>query len=522
MALLGRDVEIAALEGALADVGGGGQRLLAITGEAGIGKSALLDHAAVRSAADGLLVLAARAAEHERDVPFGLVVDALDDHVETLGAARLATLGPELEAVLPAVATHAETRPTEPSAIPWERFRIHRALRGLLELLGRERPLALLLDDVQWADEATVELLLHLLRRPPRVPFLLVFALRPGRVPRLLDAGRRAHGWEELRPAPLPRSAARSLLPDALDAAVRERILREADGNPLFLRELARGSAAGSDRDEPVPGTLAAAIVQELDALDATAAAFADGAAVAGDPFDLDVAVAASDLDEATALAALDRLVAAGLMQPAAASRAFGFRHPLVHRIVADATPPGWRLQAHARAAALLEQRMAAPALRASHVERCASAGDEAAIALFGEAARESLGSSPAAAAHWYAAALRLLPHGDDARRAELLAPLGLALASAGRLDESRVAIDDCVALLGPADAERRGALIAAVTIADVLLGEFGVAEERLRRALEDAPPRRRPRLLQYRAAIAFFRGDAAGVASWSERALEA
>jgi DNA-binding NarL/FixJ family response regulator len=526
--LLGREGETAALERALADVGAGGQRLLAISGEAGIGKSALLDHAAARAGEAGMLVLAARAAEHEQDVPFGLVVDALDDHVATFGPARLASLAPELEAVLPAVAAGSDTPPAAPSAIPWERFRLHRALRGLLEQLGRERPLALLLDDLQWADEATIELLLHLLRRPPRVPLLLVLALRPGRVPRLLDAGRRAHGWEELRLAPLAHATAGALLPDGLDAAARERILREAGGNPLFLRELARDVVAGGSRGgrgdagEPVPPTLADAIAHDLDALDETAAAFAHGAAVAGDPFELDVAVAASDLDEDAAVAALDRLVAAGLVQPAAASRSFGFRHPLVHRVVADAVPPGWRMRAHARAAALLERRAAPPAVRAGHVERYAAPGDEAAIALFRAAAAEALSSSPAAAAHWYEAALRLLPHGDDARRADLLEPLGLALASCGRLDDSRAAIDDCIALLGPGEADRRVALIATVTVGDVLRGEFGVAEERLRRALEEAPPRRRPRLLHYRASVAFYKGDAAGIASWSEQAARA
>ena len=72
---------------------------------------------------------------------------------------------------------------------PAERFRYHRALRSLLAMIARERPVALLFDDVHWADEASVELVLHLLRRPPAGPVLLGFAMRPvDPARRLLDA----------------------------------------------------------------------------------------------------------------------------------------------------------------------------------------------------------------------------------------------------------------------------------------------------------------------------------------------
>jgi AAA ATPase domain len=516
--LHGREAELAAIGRAVAAVRCGGHRALAISGESGIGKSALLGAAAAEAAAAALLVLRARAAEREREVPFGLVVDALDDEAGVLGAAELATLPRELAAVLPVARGDGAAAPV--TGGPAERFRYHRALRALLERLGGERPLALLLDDVQWADEGSVELLLHLLRRPPRVPFLLLLALRPSRGgARLLDAGRRrADGWDELRPAPLGRAAARALLGPDLEPAARERILREADGNPLFLRELARGAGSEAAHGEPLPETLGEAFALELEGLEEPVRRFLDGAAVAGDPFDVEVAAAAAGLDDPAAGQALDALLAADVVRPAS-RRAFGFRHPLVHRIVTDAIPPEQRRAAHRRAAAALAARGAAPALRAHHVEQFAAAGDEDAIALFAEAAQASLDGAPSVAAHWYGAALALLGPGEEERRAQLLAPMALALGSAGRLDASRAAFDDCLALLPPSAVERRAALIASATIADALLGAFAPAAGRLGSALEQAPPSARPRLLHYRAAVSFLAGDGDDGLDWADRA---
>ena len=124
-------------------------------GEAGIGKTELLGALAGYARDAGLLVLDGRCAKHERDVPFGVVIDALDEHVATLAPRRVATVGPELAAVLPA-ATERPGAAVGAGADAAERFRYHRALRGLLELLAREQPVALVLDDLGWADQASL------------------------------------------------------------------------------------------------------------------------------------------------------------------------------------------------------------------------------------------------------------------------------------------------------------------------------------------------------------------------------
>jgi hypothetical protein len=146
--------------------------------------------------------------EHERGVPFGMTVDMLAPHLQ------------------------------EP--LPADRFRAQRVVRSLLEQLGRERPLALALDDLHWADDASLELVLHLLRRPPESAQLLVLAARPGAAAeRLVEAALGAPGWEALTPAPLSDADALKLLDGVPDLDRRRRIVADARGNPLFLRELA-------------------------------------------------------------------------------------------------------------------------------------------------------------------------------------------------------------------------------------------------------------------------------------------
>ena len=110
--------------------------------------------------------------------------DALDDHAAWLGSDRLERmLGDrvaELARVLPSVdAGDAAPAP----ALQDERYRAHRAVRALLEQLAVATPLIVLLDDLQWADDSSLELVAHLLRRPPRAPLLVASAFRAGGLP---------------------------------------------------------------------------------------------------------------------------------------------------------------------------------------------------------------------------------------------------------------------------------------------------------------------------------------------------
>jgi hypothetical protein len=151
--LVGRDEEREVLERAARSVTRGGPaRVVEIVGEAGIGKTTLLG--TIGGGDHERLVLTGRAAEFERELPFGVFIDALDEHVASAHAAgvlrgiertaELAAVFPSLEGIVGAPAKLLAT----------ERFRLHRAVRALLERLALARPLVLVLDDLHWADPA--------------------------------------------------------------------------------------------------------------------------------------------------------------------------------------------------------------------------------------------------------------------------------------------------------------------------------------------------------------------------------
>ena len=252
------------------------------------------------------------------------------------------------------------------------------------------RPLVLVLDDVHWADPASVDALAALIRRPPSAPVLLALAAREGQVPPALAS---AFGGA-LRLAPLSEAEAGELIGDPA-------LYARAGGNPFYLEQLARAPRAASAPAADVPAAVAAAIGAELATLSTDARRLLDAAAVAGDPFELELADEVAELSAAAGLEALDELLARALVRPTAVPRRFAFRHPVVRHAVYVAAPAGWRLGAHARAADVLGRRGAGAVQRAHHVQYAARAGDERAIALLAEAASALQASAPGTAAHF-------------------------------------------------------------------------------------------------------------------------
>ncbi|MET0613881.1 MAG: AAA family ATPase [Thermoleophilaceae bacterium] len=501
--LVGRVEELDALDRAVSGLAEAGPSTVVVLGEPGIGKTRIVAELGARADAAGQIVLSGSASELESDLPFWVFVDALDEYVAGLEPRRLESLEDDVRAelarILPSMSDQA---PAGEVAIQDERYRAHRAVRELLDRVAATKPLVMILDDVHWADSASIELIAALLRRPPSAAVLLALAARPRQLPdRLavaLERASRSGALTQLELGALPREDAALLLGGDLDDETSTVLFDESGGNPFFLEQLARAprpaarprpaaqlSLAGTE----VPPAVVAALTEELELLPEPTRAFLNGAAVAGDPFEPELAAAAGDLDDQAAVEALDRLLARDLVRSTDVPRRFRFRHPLVRRAVYDAAPGGWRLGAHERCAAALADRGASPAARAHHVEHAARPGDTEACALLRDAGLASTLRAPASAARWFGAALRLLP--DNApieERGALLMARGGALAATGRLDEARADLLETIGLV-PADAEGlRVKLIVACAGVEHLLGRHEEAHHRLEETLEHLP----------------------------------
>src|SRR4051794_29221770 len=176
------------------------------------------------------------------------------------------------------------------------------------------------------------------------------------------------------------------------------------------------------------PPAVAASVNGELGLLSPGSRRLLEGAAVAGDPFEPDLAAVAAALDRTAAADGVDDLSALGLIRPTEVPRRFRFRHPLIRRAVYEAAPGGWLLGAHERCAQELARRGASPAVRAHHVEHAATDGDAAAVALLRDAGAAAASRAPQSAARWFGSALRLLP---DSAPAEQRLPVLTARAGA-------------------------------------------------------------------------------------------
>ncbi len=525
--LVGRAAELDQAAAAIAAVRDGAGRVLVVSGDPGIGKTALLDAIAEQAGAAGLAVLAGRATEHETDLPLGLAIDALDGELARLDDAARATLAGDLGDVLPSLAPSG-ARPgigrPGPTPAAARRFHVHRALRDLLERLAGRRGTVVVLDDLHWADEGSLQWVTHLLRRPPRTPVLLVLALRPAPRPLalLLDALRNGVPGAHLELGPLPDGDAATLLRD-VEADDRPALVREAGGNPLFLQELARVGAA----DDRLPPTILAAVELEVAALAPAARALLEGAAVAGDPFDVELAAATAGLGVGAADDALDAIAAADLVRPEPQRPTLlRFRHPLVRRAVYDAMAPGARRAAHDRAVTALTARGVGATGLAHHVERVARVGDADAAATLVAAARASVGRAPATSARHLGSALALLPGAPPQERADLLAEQASALSATGRHGEARAALLDALELLPRELAERRLRITAALCSVDHVRARHEDALTRLRSelaALPDDVPEELRALGRFALATScVYLPDEEGLEAWAGRAAPA
>src|SRR5438552_13519991 len=257
-------------------------RVVAVTGEPGIGKSRLLREFAAVAEARGLDVRWGSAVECERHVPCRVFTEALGD--------------------LP---SHVDGAP---DLMDIERYRLYRAVGAMLERVAGPAGLVLVLDDLHWADDGSRELCEYLLRHPPRCRLTLALAYRPRQAnPRLSAAVDTAagHGWAEVvELGPLPFEEAGGLIPEHVGRSVRQRLYTASRGNPLYLEMLVRD---GGTAPHAVP--LRAALAAEFAALEPAVRVALHAAAVLGDGFEAELAARVAGIEVAGMLAATDELV---------------------------------------------------------------------------------------------------------------------------------------------------------------------------------------------------------------------
>lgn len=357
--LVGRRVELEAAWFAIREIAHGSGCLVLIEGEPGIGKSRLVHEAIALATSAGMrtaLGLAVRLAAH---VPYAAWVDALrqlarqeslKSLIELLGddLRVLCTLVPEID---------SRSRATRTSRAGFDPATTIRSFQRTIEALAADRPTVLVLEDIQWLDPSSVDLLAVVARRPPPGLALIATARSAG-LPAAVDEFRTAlilqPGVKHLSLSPLASDDARGLVsqlsPD-LDATLVERIVARAGGNPLFLQEL----AATSSFDD-VPDTVAAALRERLRSSSPPALLVLRLTAIAassGEAVPLAVVQAASALPESTFLAAVHELVDVEVLT--VADETLGFRHALLADAATDRLLLPERRALHGRVAQALD-----------------------------------------------------------------------------------------------------------------------------------------------------------------------
>jgi len=536
--LVGRAAEVDALERVLDELDRGPPGAIELVGELGIGKTRLLRELAARAELRGHLVLSGSASELERELPFSVFVDALDEYVESLDPNQLAVLEEDVQAelahVLPSLSALAAGRAV---ALQHERYRSHRAVRRLLERLAQTRPLVLVLDDFHWADPASVELLGALLRRPPAAAVLTAVALRPRQTPErvaaALERAHRAAALARLELGALTPDEARELLGERVDAARAAVLYQESGGNPFYLEQLARSpERAGRAASAPetsltgleVPPAVAASLNEELALLSDGGRLVLEGAAVTGDPFEPELAAAAAATSEAAAMHAVDELLQLDLIRSTDVPRRFRFRHPLVRRAVYEATAGGWRLAAHERCAEALAAQGVTAAARAHHVQQSARQGDVAAVAVLREAGEAAARLAPESASRWFGGALRLLPQTAPAQeRVELLLDRAGAFAAAGHFTDGHEALQEAIAIVPEDSSALCTTVVTTCAAVERQLGRYEQAHERLVRCLRGLPERASVESVELLIELTlneFYRSRYEAMHDWAEHAV--
>jgi DNA-binding CsgD family transcriptional regulator/tetratricopeptide (TPR) repeat protein len=438
----GRDAELAAVGDLLGRVRSGSGGVLLIGGAAGMGKSRLIGEG-VRMAQRASVAVGIGAAEPWESVAeLAPLLRALFDGPEPLlDRAGLGNL----------------------HAAPELRYWRLQELQSLLERAAMRSPLAIFLDDLQWADSGTIAALRAL---PPRLasqPIGWVLAMRPDQrssqlrsaVEDLADEGAERFALEPLSP-PAVAQVAR----DVMQAEPDESLLRmagQAGGNPFLLVELLEGlreeglirvhARVATLIDDRLPDRVSTGMRERLDRMSDSARQVATVAGSLGRSFSVSDVATMLGLHPASVLTSVEQLIQAGIVTERGDQ--LGFQHDLIREAVRQACPPSARRAFDRQAADVMLARGALPVEVAIQLAASAEPGDEVAITTLLAAAETLATTHPGASADLSRRALELAPERHPLR-GSLVVRAAMSLHAAGRIEEAKAFADNSMRAVLP------------------------------------------------------------------------
>lgn len=463
---VGREEEILWLQERLEEARRGRGDLVFLAGEAGIGKSRLLAELTMRAQQGEVRILDGKCSLFEAALPYAPFIEAFRGllHARTpsqivalLGpyAPEVIKLLPELAQLLPGV------QPNPPLAPAAEKSRLFESLYQVLHQIAAEAPLILALEDIHWADPASLDFLHFLARRLRRDRWLILATYRPEELPnsdslvRLRQELSRERLVQELTVKPLRPQETGELLSEVLGVSapiaetVIARIFQYGEGNPFFTEEILRAIVDSADapivRLDPalisnvvIPATIRETILDRLNHMTPEARGIVAAAAVLGTTFDLETLQDLSGLRGEAFTHPFMNLLSAQVVRTDRTPLRYGFRHHLIREVVVQSLAPDLQRTLHRRVGELLEGRTppTAPQLLAYHFKQ---AGDRDRTLRYALAAASDASAvdAHAEAAQYFTLALEVHPTRPTTAKLALVEDLGDALLHAGQLDQA-------------------------------------------------------------------------------------
>ncbi|WP_186315634.1 ATP-binding protein [Catellatospora sichuanensis] len=361
MTLFGRDPQLRLLQAAADEAAAGRGSATLVEGEAGIGKSVLLDAVAAYCDRLGMRILRAAGEQLEQDLPFAVAGACLD----------VLTTGGEPQRARVAALLRGAGADRQPGAAGHD-FVVTEAMLDLVDEWCSAGPVAVIVDDVQWADPQSIVVLHRLCRGIGQYPLLVVISAAPeprGEAMSALVRSMTAKGAQRMTLPPLDPQAVAELVQASVGAPTGPQLtqlLAAAEGHPLYLTELVAGlerdgalrisrGHAETDHDTPPAQSLQAMIMSRLGPLPAPTQAVLHQAAALGGPVDLPLLAAVLDVPVLDLAEACTAATGAGLLVETEAG--LQFRHDLIRQGLARQTPSSVRSMLHLRAAQVLMDR---------------------------------------------------------------------------------------------------------------------------------------------------------------------